>query len=194
MLEHCKSLDMNDFLHDFCLYVVNRPHIERRPLHSSQQFDPSSGAPPAQTFVEFNIFGDDQENAEMRPRAVATDLPNWGTSFPSGGIRINEFGTNDGAEFIRDAALSGADPRSSSRGYRARARTEPPASGLDGGQGCRPTRLRNVVWASADGPRKRRENSRGERGNALHRDANPPTEGEGDEHDDRDDYWLGASS
>jgi hypothetical protein len=47
MLEHCKLLDMNDFLHDFCMYVVNRLHIERGPLASSQQFDPSSGAPPA---------------------------------------------------------------------------------------------------------------------------------------------------
>jgi hypothetical protein len=59
MLEHCKSLDMNDFLQDFCLYVVNRPHIERYSLPSSQQSDPSFGALPAQTFVEFDIFGAD---------------------------------------------------------------------------------------------------------------------------------------
>jgi hypothetical protein len=129
----------------------------------------------------------------MQPRAAAANPPNWGTSFPSGGVQINEFGMNDGTEFIRDAALSGADPGSSSRGYRARARMEPPASGLDGGQRCRLTRLRNVVRASTDGPRERRKNSRRERGNALRRDIDPPTEGEGDEHDDQDDYWSGAS-
>jgi hypothetical protein len=65
MLEHYKLLDMSDFLHDFCPYVVNRPCIKRCPRTSSQQFDPSSGAPPARTFVEFDIFGDDQENAGL---------------------------------------------------------------------------------------------------------------------------------
>jgi hypothetical protein len=121
MLEHCKSLDMNDFLHDFCPYIVNRPRIERCLVHSSQQSDPSSGAPPVRTFVEFNIFGDDQENVEMRPRVAAADPPNWDTLFPSGGVRINKFGTNDGAEYIKDAAFSSVDPRSWNRGYRARA-------------------------------------------------------------------------
>jgi hypothetical protein len=120
MLEHYKLLDMNDFLHDFCPYVVNRPRIERCPRTSYQQSDPSSSAPPARTFIEFDIFGDDQENAGLRPRAAAADPPNWDTSFPSGGVQINEFGMNDGVEFMRDAALSGADPGSSSRGYRAR--------------------------------------------------------------------------
>jgi hypothetical protein len=134
MLEHCKSLDMNDFLHDFCSYVVNRLYIKRRPVHSSQQSDPSFGAQPARMFDEFDIFGEDQGNVEVRPRVTATDPLNWGTLFPFGGVRINEFGMNDGAEFIRDAALSGIDPGSSSRGYRARARMEPPALGLDGGQ------------------------------------------------------------
>jgi hypothetical protein len=159
MLEHCKSLDMNDFLHDFCPYVVNQPHIESRPRTTSQKSDPSSGAPPAQTLIEFDIFGDDQENVGLRPRAAATDPPNWGTSFPSGGVQIYEFGTNDGAEFMRDAALSGADPGSSSRGYRARGRMELPASGLDGGQRHRPTCLRNVVRASAEGSCTSRKNS-----------------------------------
>ena len=65
MLEHCKSLDMNDFLHNFCLYVVNRPRIKSCPWTTSQQFDPSSGALPARTFVEFDIFGNNQENMEL---------------------------------------------------------------------------------------------------------------------------------
>jgi hypothetical protein len=76
MLEHCKSLDMNDFLHDFCPYVVNRPSIKSHPRTTSQQSDPSSGAPPAQTFVEFDIFGDEKENAGLQPWAVAADPPN----------------------------------------------------------------------------------------------------------------------
>ena len=45
----------------------------------------------------------------LQPWAAAVDLPIWGTSFPSSGIQINEFGTSDGAEFMRDAALSSAD-------------------------------------------------------------------------------------
>jgi hypothetical protein len=110
MLEHCKSLDMNDFLHDFCSYVVNRPRIERHPRTSYQQSDPSSSAPPARRFVEFDIFGDDQENAGLRSWATATNPPNWGTLFPYAGVQINEFGMNDGAEFMRDAVLFGADP------------------------------------------------------------------------------------
>jgi hypothetical protein len=65
MLKHCKPLDMNNFLHNFCPYVVNRPRIESSPRTTSQQSDPSSGASPARTFVEFDIFGDDQENAGL---------------------------------------------------------------------------------------------------------------------------------
>jgi hypothetical protein len=194
MLEHCKSLDMNDFLHDFCPYVVNRPRLESRPRTSFQQYDPSSSAPPTRTFVDFDIFGDNQVNTGLRPRPAATDPPNWGTSFPSSGVQINKFGTNDGAEFMRYAAFSSADPGSSSRGYWAWGRTEPLASGLDGGQGRRPTCLGNVVRASVEGSREQRDTSRHERGNAPRRDVNPNTGGEGDEHDDWDDYWLGASS
>jgi hypothetical protein len=130
----------------------------------------------------------------LQPRAAVADPSNWGTSFPSGGVQINEFGTNDGAEFIRDADLFGADPGSSSRGYRARDRTEPSASDLDSGQGRRPTHLRNVVRANTEGSRERRDTSRRECGNAPRRDADPNTDGEGDEHDDQEDYWLGASS
>jgi hypothetical protein len=84
---------------------------------------------------------------------------------------------------MRDAAFSGTDPGSSSRGYRARSRTEPPASDLDGGQGHRPTRLRNVVWPSAEGSRERRDTSRCDRGNAARRDPDPNIGGDGDEHD-----------
>jgi hypothetical protein len=61
----------------------------------------------------------------LRPQAAATDPPNWGTLFLSNGVQINKFGMNDGVEFMRDAALSSADPGSSSRGYCARGRTEP---------------------------------------------------------------------
>jgi hypothetical protein len=85
---------------------------------------------------------------------------------------------------MRDAALSRADPGSSSRGYRAQGQTKSLASGLEGGQGCRPTRLRNVVWTSAERSRERRDTSRRERGNAPRRDAYPNTNGKGNEHDD----------
>jgi hypothetical protein len=130
----------------------------------------------------------------LQPRAIAADPPNWGTSFPPAGVQINEFGTNDGVEFRRDATPSGANPGSSSQGYRARGRTEPPASGLDGGQGCQPTHLRNVVQASAEGSQEWKDTSRCEGGNVPGRDAYPNTDNEGDEHDDWDDYWSGASS
>jgi hypothetical protein len=124
---------------------------------------------------------------------AATDPPNWGTSFPFAGVQINEFGTNDGAEFMRDAALSGADPGSSSRRYRAWGRMEPLALGLDGGQGRQPTHLRNVIWASAEGSRERSDTFRRECNNTPRRDADPNIDGEGDEHNDRDKYWSGAS-
>ena len=65
MLKNCKSLDMNDFLHNFYLYVINRPHIESRPWTTSQQSDLSFGTLPEQTFVEFDIFRDNQENAGL---------------------------------------------------------------------------------------------------------------------------------
>jgi hypothetical protein len=65
MLEYCKSLDMNDFLHDCYPYIVNRPRIESRARTTSQLSDPSSGALPARTFVEFDIFGDDPESAGL---------------------------------------------------------------------------------------------------------------------------------
>ena len=35
----------------------------------------------------------------MRPRVAVADLPKWGTLFPSIRVQINEFGTNNGAEF-----------------------------------------------------------------------------------------------
>jgi hypothetical protein len=66
---------------------------------------------------------------------------------------------------------------------------EPLALGLDGGQGRRSTNcLWNVVRASMEGSREEKKTFRHESGNALRRDADPTTEGEGDEHDDRDDY------
>jgi hypothetical protein len=65
---------------------------------------------------------------------------------------------------------------------------------LDGGQGRQPTRLQNVVRPSIEGSRERRDTSWRIRGNAARRDADPNTGGDGDEYDDRDDYWFGASS
>jgi hypothetical protein len=153
MLKHCKSLDMNDC----CLYIVNRPRIESRAWTTSQQSEPSSGTPPVRTFVKFDIFGDDSESAGLRPWANARNPSNWGTLFPSTGVQINEFDTNDGVEFMKDATLSGADAGSWSRGYRARGQTESPSLDLDGGQERQPTRLRNVVWPSAEGSWERRK-------------------------------------
>jgi hypothetical protein len=43
--------------------------------------------------------------------------------------------------------------------------------------------FRNVVRASAEGSQERRDTSRCERGNAPDRDADPNTNGEGDEHE-----------
>ena len=120
MLEHYKLLDMNGFLHNFYPYVVNRPYIERCLRTSSQHSNSSSGAPPMQTFIEFNIIGDNKENAGLRPRATAIDPPNWSTLFLSVGVQINKFGTYDGAKFMRDVALSSADRGSLSQKYRAR--------------------------------------------------------------------------
>jgi hypothetical protein len=89
---------------------------------------------------------------------------------------------------MRDAALSSVDPRSLGRGYRAQGRTEPPTLGLDGGRGYRPTRLRNMVRASTKGSWEQRDTSQREHGNAPRCDTDPNNGGDGDEHDDRDDY------
>jgi hypothetical protein len=51
-----------------------------------------------------------------------------------------------------------------------------------------------MVGASVEGSRERRDTSQRACGNTLHRDADPNTGGDGDEHDDWDDYWSGASS
>jgi hypothetical protein len=50
-----------------------------------------------------------------------------------------------------------------------------------------------VVQASTEGSRERSDSSWRKCGNAPRRDAYPNTDDEGDEHDDRDDYWSGAS-
>ena len=184
MLENWKLLDINDFLHNFCPYVVNQPCIKNSPQTTSQLSNPSSSAPPARTFIEFDIFQDDQENAGLRSQAATANLPNWGTSFPSGGIQINEFGTNDGIEFMRDAALSSTGPGSSSRGYRAQAQMEHLALGLDGGKGCQSARPWSVVRPCAEGSQEQRDTSQRGHSNAPRCNAHSNTGGDEDEHDD----------
>jgi hypothetical protein len=77
------------------------------------------------------------------------------------------------------------DPRVEDTGH---GRMEPPASDMDGGQGRRPTHLRNMVWPSIEGSQERRDTSLRERGNAPRRDADSYTSGDKDDHDDRDNY------
>lgn len=134
MLETCKSLDMNDFLHDQCPYVVPRPPIERRLPSTSQQPGPSGVRPPVRTFVEYDIFGDDVENAGLRGRPAGRPDPDWGT-FRSAGPGFNEFGTNEGAAFMRVPRRYAAEPGSSSRGFQARAWTEQAHAGPEFGDG-----------------------------------------------------------
>ena len=71
---------------------------------------------------------------------------------------------------------------------------KPSASGLDGGQGHRSTRPKNMVRPSVEGSWERRDTSWCERCNAPCRYAYPNTGGDEDEHDDQDNYWSGASS
>ena len=134
MLEICKSLDMNDFFHDQCPYVVPRPPIAGRRPSTSEQPGPSSVAQPIRTFTEYDIFGDDVENAGLGGRPEGQRDPAWGT-FRSGGLGFNEFGTNEGAGFMNIPPRTGADPGSSSRGYQARAWTEEAPAGPDVGGG-----------------------------------------------------------
>ena len=74
-------------------------------------------------------------------------------------IQGYDLGTNDGIEFMRDAALSSVDLGSSSRGYWAWARTEHSGSSLDGGEGRRSTHPRSVVWPCVEGSWEWRDTS-----------------------------------
>jgi hypothetical protein len=124
MKEHCKLSDMNDFLYDVCLYVVNGPHLHYCAQSTVvPQYDSSSAAPSVR-FVEYKIFDSDLEIMCERSPDTQNDSPNWGTSFSKDEIEFNQFKTMEGAflgsEFLRNPGsfpTYGRKSASSSRGY-----------------------------------------------------------------------------
>jgi hypothetical protein len=120
ILDECKSLDINDFLHNVSLYVVNRtlPPQDAAPSNVSDSSRPA--AIPRHRLVETKFFGLG-EMVRERSSAPRQDTPNLGTLFGEGSRKFNQFGTMQG-EMHRDLDVFAAEvgnPVSSSRGYQS---------------------------------------------------------------------------
>jgi hypothetical protein len=120
ILEECKSLDINDFLHNVSLYVVNRTLPPQRAATSNLSDLSHPAAVPRRRLVETDIFGSG-ETARKRSSAPHQDTPNLGTFLGEGSREFNQFGTMQG-EMRRDPDVFAAQvgiPVSSSRGYQS---------------------------------------------------------------------------
>jgi hypothetical protein len=118
ILEECKLLDINDFLHNVSPYVVNRLLPPQRAASSNVSDSSRPVAVPCHRLVETDIFGS-VEMARERSSALHQDTPNLGIFFGEGSREFNQFGTMWG-EMRRDPDVFAAEegnPVSSSRGY-----------------------------------------------------------------------------
>jgi hypothetical protein len=131
VLDECKSLDINDFLHDFNLYVTNRPLPPYcAPATIAVQSAPSTSASPVR-FVESDIFESALETRCLRYPNISKDELYLGTSFRQGGGRFNQFrsmeGAISGSDFLNNpgpSTLDGIEPASLSRGYESQQRRD----------------------------------------------------------------------
>jgi hypothetical protein len=120
ILEECKSLNINDFLHNVRPYVVNRTLPPQRAATSNLSDSSRPAAMPRRRLVETNIFGSG-ETARERSSAPHQDTPNLGTFLGEGSREFNQFGTMQGG-MRRDPDVFAAQvgiPVSSSRGYQS---------------------------------------------------------------------------
>jgi hypothetical protein len=120
ILEECKSLDINDFLHNVGPYVVNRTLPPQRAASSNVSDSSRPVAVPRRRLVETDIFGSG-ETAWERSSAPCQDTPNLGTFLGERSHEFNQFGTMRG-EMRRDPDVFAAEegnPVSSSRGYQS---------------------------------------------------------------------------
>jgi hypothetical protein len=93
--KECKSLDINDFLHDVSLYVVTRLLLPQRaaPTNVSQSLCPA--AVPCRRIVKSEIF-ESGETARERLHDNREDSETLGTLFGEGSGGFNQFGTMQG--------------------------------------------------------------------------------------------------
>jgi hypothetical protein len=135
ILEECKSLNINDFLHDVNPYVVTRTLPLQRAASSNVSDSNCPAAVPRRRLVEMDIFGS-EETARERSSAPRQDTPNLDTFLGEGSREFNQFGTMRG-EMHRDPdvfTMEVGNPVSSSRGYQSQ---YPMGSGArKGGQSC----------------------------------------------------------
>jgi hypothetical protein len=120
ILEECKSLDMNDFLHNVSPYVVNRTLPPQQAASSNVSDSSRPAAVPCRRLVETDIFRLG-EMARERSSAPRQDTPNLGTFLGEGSRKFNQFGIMRG-EMRRDPDVFSAEegnPVSSSREYQS---------------------------------------------------------------------------
>jgi hypothetical protein len=95
ILEECKSLNINDFLHDVNPYVVTRTLPLQRAASSNVSDSNCPAAVPRRRLVEMDIFGS-EETARERSSAPRQDTPNLDTFLGEGSREFNQFGTMRG--------------------------------------------------------------------------------------------------
>jgi hypothetical protein len=120
ILEECKSLDINDFLHDVSPYVVTRTLPPQRAVSSNVSDSNRPAAVPRNRLVETYIFGS-EEIVRERSSAPRQDIPNLDTFLGEGSREFNQFGTMQGG-MRRDPDLFAAQVGnlvSLSRGYQS---------------------------------------------------------------------------
>jgi hypothetical protein len=120
ILEECKSLDINDFLHNVSPYVVTRTLPPQQAASSNVSDSNRPAAVPRRRLVETDIFGS-EETAQGRSSAPRQDTPNLDSFLGEGSHEFNQFGTMQG-EMRMDLDLFAAQVGnlvSSSRGYQS---------------------------------------------------------------------------
>jgi hypothetical protein len=88
ILEECKSLDINDFLHNVGPYVVNRTLPPQHAATSNLSNSSRPAAVPRHRLVETDIFGSG-ETARERSSTLDQDTPNLGTFLGEGSRKFN---------------------------------------------------------------------------------------------------------
>ena len=122
ILDECKSLDINDFLHNVSLYVVTWPqHAASSNVSQSARH---STVPPC-CIVESNIFGS-TERACKRSFDTWEHIPSLDILYGEDIWGFNQFGTMQGevtrSDFITEPGafiVAGRVPISLSRGYQS---------------------------------------------------------------------------
>jgi hypothetical protein len=118
ILNECKLLDINEFLHNVSSYVVNCTLLPQHAVLSNVSDSSHPAVAPRCRLVETEIFGSG-ETVRERSSAPCQGTPNLGTLFGEGSREFNQFGTMQG-EMLRDPdvfATEVGNPVSSSQGY-----------------------------------------------------------------------------